>query len=345
MPSLRQRMTTYLRQLSFVHEPRGDESPRLNHLGKLHQRSGHASTSAAGAAAAAPSQSSQAPPPPGSGCFVTQYLEGRLPATTTTTTTTSNNEATAPGTTTLGPTTILHGKEPTDLPELPLLRQPAADQPVTAACTGPDAGLCGVRRSRLHLSAGPEIDFIDTAQDDGADDGVLTVRPSTQPTAPPTPAAGSTDSARRPSAGYRRPMPVAKAKPPVLALASDSNANERLGGAGQTPTPKNVTINIVVNTVRPDANSAACNNNSAAKPDADAAAAVATVAGPVFAAVPNWRLENDHAYGLSVSLYEQHYVSKERVGDPIADCFGLVVRGQSAVMAMADGVNWGEPHT
>ncbi|XP_052864330.1 PP2C-like domain-containing protein CG9801 isoform X2 [Anopheles cruzii] len=30
------------------------------------------------------------------------------------------------------------------------------------------------------------------------------------------------------------------------------------------------------------------------------------------------------------------------VGDPIADCFGIVTRPDSCIMAMADGVNWGE---
>lgn len=29
-------------------------------------------------------------------------------------------------------------------------------------------------------------------------------------------------------------------------------------------------------------------------------------------------------------------------GDPIADCFGLCARGNSALMVVADGVNWGE---
>lgn len=335
MPSLRERMTTYLRQLSFVHEPRGDDSPRGLHLTKLHRSGGHAANIGGGVSPSSnhPSQPSSAAA--GSGCFITQYLEGRLPATG--------------GAAVTATTAILHGKEPSDMPELQLLRQPTTvDRPVTAACTGPEDGLTGVRRSRLHLSAGPEIDFIDTALEDEdvrAEVATATVRPS----APPH--GGEAGAGRRPSGGRRVLSTVpSKQLAAAAAVAADSNANRTV----QT-TPKNVTINIVVNTIRPElqaATAAASNNNTATvKPSAAESAAVQTpppsidtsaATVPVFAAVPNWRLENDHAYGLSVSLYEQNYGSSERAGDPIADCFGLVVRGQSAVMAMADGVNWGE---
>lgn len=332
MPSLRERMTTYLRQLSFVHEPRGDESPRGLHLTKLQRSGGHAAANIGGGVSPSSNHPSQPPSAAaGSGCFITQYLEGRLPATGGAAVTTT--------------TAILHGKEPGDLPELQLLRQPTAvDRPVTAACTGPEEGLTGVRRSRLHLSAGPEIDFIDTALED--DDAGAEEATSVRPSAPPQ--SGDAGAGRRPSGGRRLLSTVPSKKPSAVVAAADSNANRTV----QT-TPKNVTINIVVNTIRPEEPAATNNNRAAAKPTTAAAstaqtaspppaidASAATV--PVFAAVPNWRLENDHAYGLSVSLYEQIYGSGERAGDPIADCFGLVVRGQSAVMAMADGVNWGE---
>lgn len=333
MPSLRQRMTTYLRQLSFVHEqPRGDESPRLNiHTNK------HRSATAATPTTTPTTNRRDAG---GSGCIVTQYLEGRL-----TTAANADDDHTA----------IRSGKEPADLPELVLadgaFASATATVPVTAACTGPDEGLCGVRRSRLHLSAGPEIDFIDTAQDD-ADDCALTVRPSTPPTS-------------------QRRVPGSAVKKMTSADAPDSNANrthENTVRPAALPavqpvrlTPTSVTINIVVNTVHAavvtdavQTAQTAVNNNTTTTATAAAKPASATIASgstaadvaanslPVLAAVPNWHLENDHAYGLSVSLYEQHFVTSERIGDPIADCYGLVVRGQSAVMAMADGVNWGE---
>lgn len=61
----------------------------------------------------------------------------------------------------------------------------------------------------------------------------------------------------------------------------------------------------------------------------------------IIAGVSNWKQENDHAYGMAVSLYEKNFLTQEQAGSPIADCFGLVVRGNSAAMALADGVNWG----
>lgn len=60
------------------------------------------------------------------------------------------------------------------------------------------------------------------------------------------------------------------------------------------------------------------------------------------ASVSNWNQENDHSYGISISLYENNPVTNESSGNPIADCYGLVTRENAAVLALADGVNWGE---
>lgn len=60
------------------------------------------------------------------------------------------------------------------------------------------------------------------------------------------------------------------------------------------------------------------------------------------AGVSNWKLENENAYGLSVSLYERNFITKELSGSPIADCYGLVTRGNATAVSLADGVNWGE---
>lgn len=57
---------------------------------------------------------------------------------------------------------IRSGKEPTELPEHSINKYKTGTESVTAAYTGPDKGLTGIRRTRNHLSAGPEIDFIDT---------------------------------------------------------------------------------------------------------------------------------------------------------------------------------------
>lgn len=61
-----------------------------------------------------------------------------------------------------GPSTkIYSGKQPTDLPELSLKEYEVGAEGIRIALTGPNEGLTYVRRSRLHLSAGGDIDFID----------------------------------------------------------------------------------------------------------------------------------------------------------------------------------------
>ncbi|CAG9818696.1 unnamed protein product [Phaedon cochleariae] len=56
----------------------------------------------------------------------------------------------------------------------------------------------------------------------------------------------------------------------------------------------------------------------------------------------DWNKKSDFFYGLSDSLYDRNQVTKNNNGDPIADCFGIIARNDSAILAVADGVNWGE---
>lgn len=56
----------------------------------------------------------------------------------------------------------------------------------------------------------------------------------------------------------------------------------------------------------------------------------------------SWNRKTDCAFGISDSLYDRNQVTKNRNGDPIADCFGIIARSDSAILAVADGVNWGE---
>lgn len=61
-----------------------------------------------------------------------------------------------------GPSTkIYSGKDLKDLPELLLKDYETGPDTIRLALTGPNEGLTYVRRSRLHLSAGGDIDFID----------------------------------------------------------------------------------------------------------------------------------------------------------------------------------------
>ncbi|KAJ8950782.1 hypothetical protein NQ318_011275 [Aromia moschata] len=55
-----------------------------------------------------------------------------------------------------------------------------------------------------------------------------------------------------------------------------------------------------------------------------------------------WNRKSDFVYGLSDSLYDRNQVTRNKNGDPIADCFGIIARRDSAILAVADGVNWGE---
>lgn len=58
--------------------------------------------------------------------------------------------------------------------------------------------------------------------------------------------------------------------------------------------------------------------------------------------ITNWNLITDDAYGIADSLYEKNLISNEQTGNPVADCYGVVARSNCAVLALADGVNWGK---
>lgn len=61
-----------------------------------------------------------------------------------------------------------------------------------------------------------------------------------------------------------------------------------------------------------------------------------------IAGVKDWFRPHPRAYGAATSLYERHPVTKQNAGDPIADSFAIVARENSAILVLADGVNWGE---
>lgn len=52
--------------------------------------------------------------------------------------------------------------------------------------------------------------------------------------------------------------------------------------------------------------------------------------------------QRQQAWGSAISLYELDPLTGQRNGDPIADCFASITYLQGAVLALADGVNWGE---
>lgn len=205
---------------------------------------------------------------------------------------------------------IKHGKEPTHLPDLLLLSYDTGAATIIAACTGPGDGLTTVQRSKLHLSAGPDIDFIDTAQEE-------TERVNATPNT----------AKNRFQLQHQQRMRIAAAA--AAKTAADQNANKSTTVASDSLN-RNLADICTKENVAP-------NDNSSTTPQTSTEVTNDTVAG-----VDNWRMENETAYGLSVSLYEKNYITKEQSGSPIADCFGIVSRGNCAALALADGVNWGE---
>ena len=66
------------------------------------------------------------------------------------------------------------------------------------------------------------------------------------------------------------------------------------------------------------------------------------LAGSEIAGVENWFCPHDMAYGIATTLYEKNPTNNINNGEPIADCFGVAARPNAAILALADGVNWGE---
>lgn len=61
-----------------------------------------------------------------------------------------------------------------------------------------------------------------------------------------------------------------------------------------------------------------------------------------IAGVTDWFNPHENAYGIATTLYEKIPTNNTNNGEPIADCFGIVARPSSAILALADGVNWGK---
>ena len=67
-----------------------------------------------------------------------------------------------------------------------------------------------------------------------------------------------------------------------------------------------------------------------------------------LAGIDHWNTPSDTCYGVSVSLYEEAMHATDdnsppkHIGDPIADVFASVVRGNNTIMAIADGSGWGK---
>lgn len=426
MPSLRQKVTTYFRQLSFINEPREGSRTNLN---------SHKIDS--------------------DGNFMTKYLDGR------------KDERTyiSPG------PDVISSQELNLLPELPIAPYPTGPNTINAACTGPDEGLTGIKRSKLHLSAGSDIDFIDTNQEQD-----LEIRKSisnhnkfklqnsqkyrsdqnankTTSTSSTTPTNTNTNVLSRSRKNSRsglinssgvsstgdKQQKLLQTSTITTAVQINSNSSDEIDennkqnindnnpkniddSNNSTTPPTTIIVSMISTKNSPQTQlkyktksknplkNNNVNNQIKAKTDLIDSTVAATantllqqtieknnsvvvekenttpyinetmelnkqdklltdsivnenennltnigsddsgVGGVVsyigdsepVASVTNWKMESDHAYGISISLYEYNMLTKESMGNPIADCYGLVTRGNVAALAMADGVNWGD---
>lgn len=202
-----------------------------------------------------------------------------------------------------GPT-IINATNPNDIEELPILKYPTGVEAITAACTGPDDGLRGIKRSKLHFSAGSDIDFIDTNIETDFD-----IRKSTSGQL--NPKIRSRKNSRSNEANLKNTISKTEEKENEIALAVEKTIIDSSRLLREAVT------------------------NQIVKHDLGSY-------GETIAGVKNWKMECDNAYGISVSLYENNMLTKDTMGNPIADCYGMAVRGNVAIMAMADGVNWGK---
>lgn len=259
MPSLRQRVSTYFRQLSFIAEPRAERNREFN-----------------------------------DGSFITKYLEGSLQVPH-------------------GPD-IKSGKEPKELPDLLLGSYDIGTETINASFTGPDKGCCGIKRVKLHLSAGPEIDFIDTIE--------------------------SQEDLRQIAASKSFIKQYQRSN----SAKSDKNANNPNAGVKKVSSRKNSIVNsqpdvnLVTDTLNKnlEINKAPLEGQSEATSSSPEEEELPDICSPI-PGISNWKQNSDDSYGIAVSLYETNLLTQEHTGSPIADCFAIVSRTNAAVLALADG--------
>ncbi|ENN77605.1 hypothetical protein YQE_05900, partial [Dendroctonus ponderosae] len=305
MPSLRKRVSTYLRQLSFHNEPR----EKKNNVNE--------------------------------NAFVTKYLQGHI----------SLQE---------GPP-IIYGKTPTDLPNYELAKYESGTNTVVGCYSGPNGGLTTVKRTEKHLSVpDDDIDFIDNPEEE-------------EHLPPPMPKISPKRVSGQPIDNTTMVIKVAGNEYCVTNKPKRHSKSFSLGSISD--------FNIEVEKTKIDKDFYNCDNkkdsnsnNHHMEPSKNYALAKSRSEGNPFhnkkrgkviqvqrqhsqrddstenqqfaiddASLPaEWTRKSDCFYGVSDSLYDRNQVTKQKNGDPIADCFGLITRNDSAILAVADGVNWGE---
>lgn len=215
---------------------------------------------------------------------------------------------------------IVHGRFAQELPSLSL---GVVSRPVLVAATGPDGGLTTVNRRQRHLSVSdPDVRFIDLVDDD--------LQPPSQTGAERFvgETSGSDLDGSKSETKVIPPPPeyavqTSESAPDINKNAPTMTTSMTQISAQLTPTDESFT------TLNPIQKSESVPNASERFHQ--------EVAG-----VTEWCGAGvSRAYGRSTSLYERHPGTGVPAGEPVADCFAVVARRDSAVLCLADGVNWG----
>lgn len=176
------------------------------------------------------------------------------------------------------------------MPDLPLAKYDTSLDSIVAL-TGPDEGLCGIKRNKLHLSAGPDIDYIDVE---------------------------ATTSSRSLYRGQRSNS----------ATRSDQNANN--SKLARSASRKNSIASVKDGKAKPDNQTTEVENvdnlnknlqeTEQEKSNECDDEAVTNVSSPIDG-VSDWKQTTDDVYGLAASLYEKNLLTNEHTGSPVAGKF------------------------
>ncbi|XP_015791644.1 PP2C-like domain-containing protein CG9801 [Tetranychus urticae] len=213
---------------------------------------------------------------------------------------------------------VICGKTCYDLPVKNI--EPLSSR-LVSAYTGPGSGLTSVnvdsRSKAFQVSPENDVAFIDEEDEDGCLSSSINNISS-------EPAIDSKKSAPHTSSKYSYYMSKNKNDNKCHKLPNETSSSLSKSSTKET-SESSSTTNLTSNSI------------SSTTPSTTSISSLDEIAG-----VDNWKCPTENAFGLATSLYESHPTTSERAGEPIADSFGICVRENSAILALADGVNWGE---
>lgn len=207
--------------------------------------------------------------------------------------------------------------------DLPVKEIDKLSKSIVAAYTGPGLGLTAINNTHKTKAFKPPVDDVDFIDEDiDFDDSDMYLEGGKKSTSEKSPAARKSPSTYRTSFS-----PIFKSN--FEALIDDEldglTANDNLTRQSNPPSTC---------TSQASGNQPSTSSVSPPAPEP---------ADNFIAGIDDWqRPSSPFAFGISTSLYESHPTLKERAGEPVADSFGICVRENSAILALADGVNWGE---